>query len=189
VIALLGLGASAGHHRVGRATAPAMATLDACLDGLDRLPGIRLQAASDRYRTRPWGQRPGGAYVNATALVRTDLPPLTLLARLLALEWALGRRRHRRRWTHRRLDIDLLFYGHRRIVSARLRVPHPWWRARPFVLVPAADLDAELPPAWRWPLHRARLRSRPYPLARPVRILAPNPDQERRCHRRPVNAL
>jgi 2-amino-4-hydroxy-6-hydroxymethyldihydropteridine diphosphokinase len=113
---------------------------------LDGLEDVRRLAHSPLYRSPPLG--PGGQpdYVNAVALLETTLDPHQLLDRLQAIEQRHGRERGVR-WGPRTLDLDLLLYGGQRIVSPRLRVPHPELSRRPFVLVPLHDIapDLELP--------------------------------------------
>jgi len=46
----------------------------------------------------------------------------------------------------RTVDLDLLLYAERRIVTVELTVPHPRLHERGFVLVPLADIAPELVP-------------------------------------------
>ncbi|MGE0359700.1 MAG: 2-amino-4-hydroxy-6-hydroxymethyldihydropteridine diphosphokinase [Vicinamibacterales bacterium] len=85
-------------------------------------------------------------YLNAVAVGRTSLAPEALLDVLLGLETARGRVRPGPR-AARTLDLDLVLYGDRVIDTPRLRVPHPRFADRPFVLGPLARLA----PRWRDP--------------------------------------
>ena len=50
------------------------------------------------------------------------------------------------RWGPRTLDIDIIFYGDETIDTPRLTIPHPRWKERAFVIVPAKELeDIEVP--------------------------------------------
>jgi 2-amino-4-hydroxy-6-hydroxymethyldihydropteridine diphosphokinase len=110
--------------------------------------GLRVARLSSVYETEPVGvedEQP--AYLNMVAEVCAPLPPPEeLLARLLKIEYALGRRRERPR-AARTLDLDLLLYGDERRESELLTLPHPRLHLRRFVLVPLA----ELAPAARHP--------------------------------------
>ena len=88
---------------------------------------------------QPW-------FVNGVAAVATDLPPESLLARLLALETRFGRARGARN-AARSLDLDLLDYDGRQCAAATLVLPHPRLHERRFVLVPLGDIA----PDWRHP--------------------------------------
>lgn len=53
------------------------------------------------------------------------------------------------RWGPRLLDLDLLIYGQRRLADTRLQVPHPRLAERAFVLLPLADIAADVDvPGW-----------------------------------------
>jgi 2-amino-4-hydroxy-6-hydroxymethyldihydropteridine diphosphokinase len=93
----------------------------------------------------PAGQPP---YRNAVLVLRPAWPwrdPTRLMAALLAVEAAAGRRR-RVRWGPRVLDLDLISFGERRSTTADLTLPHPRAAQRPFVLAPLAQVW----PDWRW---------------------------------------
>ncbi len=117
--------------------------LEQALDELAALPHSRLLKASGFYLSPPLGPADQPDYLNAVALLETDLAPLALLDRLQALEHAQGRVRTRR-WGPRTLDLDLLLYGRRRIDHPRLTVPHPGIDERDFVLKPLAEIAPRL---------------------------------------------
>lgn len=85
-------------------------------------------------------------YLNAVAVGHCRLDARALLDALLALERLRGRTRPGLR-AARTLDLDLVLYGNAVIDDARLSVPHPRFRERPFVLGPLAALV----PRWRDP--------------------------------------
>jgi len=135
--ACVGLGGNVGD--------PA-ATLRAALEDLDQLPHTRLLRASRLYRTPAWGLTEQPDFINAAALLETDLDARALLDGLLAIERAFGRER-RERWGPRILDLDLLLYGDARIDEPGLHVPHPHLHERAFALVPLVDAwpEARIP--------------------------------------------
>ena len=115
----------------------------------------RVLARSSLYRTEPmncgpmnygpvdWSAQP--AFVNAAALVETDLEAEALLDFLLALERRYGRdRRQEAPKGPRTLDLDLLLFGDERVETPRLRVPHPSLAERRFVLAPLAEIAPEM---------------------------------------------
>jgi 2-amino-4-hydroxy-6-hydroxymethyldihydropteridine diphosphokinase len=133
--AWIGLGANLGDRA---------ATLDAALARLDRLDASVLLAVSRYYFTPPWGDTDQPEFLNAVALLRTDLSAEDFLDELQGVESALGRERTGRRWGPRTIDLDLLLYGDERIETPRLAVPHPRIRERAFVLVPLVEFSPEL---------------------------------------------
>jgi 2-amino-4-hydroxy-6-hydroxymethyldihydropteridine diphosphokinase len=131
--ALVSLGSNLGDRR---------ANLRRALALLEREPSLRLIAVSALLRTAPRGKcAAGGWFLNAAALLETELG-IGELGRLLArLENRLGRRADRRRRDHaRRLDLDLLLLGRLCGTENGYRVPHPRLTERPFILAPAAEI-------------------------------------------------
>lgn len=111
---------------------------------LQQHPRIELVAVSALYQTTPIGGPTGQPdYLNAVVELATDLPPQELLAFSRQLEDAAGRTRDIR-WAARTLDIDLLFYAQLILDFPDLSLPHPRLQERHFVLVPLAELAADL---------------------------------------------
>ena len=72
------------------------------------------------------------------------MTPQDLLARVQAVEQALGRRRlQERRWGPRPIDIDILSYDDLTLDGGDLTLPHPRLFERAFVLVPLAEIAPE----------------------------------------------
>jgi 2-amino-4-hydroxy-6-hydroxymethyldihydropteridine diphosphokinase len=99
-----------------------------------------LAARSARYRSAPWGVTDQDPFVNAAALLDTELEPRDLLAALKRIEGEQGRV-ETFRWGPRVLDLDILTYGERTIDEPDLTIPHPRLHERAFALVPLADID------------------------------------------------
>lgn len=86
------------------------------------------------------------AYLNAAVRLETDLRPEGLLAGLLALEGALGRKSGPERGHHRArtLDLDLLWYDGWVTDGPFLELPHPGLARRPFVALPCLEIAPDL---------------------------------------------
>ena len=109
-----------------------------------RFPGARFSAL---YRTPAEGFD-GPDFLNAAAIVESDLDILALDAWLHALEDAHGRRRDVPRDSDRPLDMDIVFYDAQVLRGpGNLQVPRPELR-HAFVLQPLAELH----PGFRDPL-------------------------------------
>jgi 2-amino-4-hydroxy-6-hydroxymethyldihydropteridine diphosphokinase len=67
-----------------------------------------------------------------------------LLQQLLALERAVGRVRGEERWGPRLLDLDVLHVEGEQRNTPQLQLPHPGIAQRNFVLIPLADIAADL---------------------------------------------
>jgi 2-amino-4-hydroxy-6-hydroxymethyldihydropteridine diphosphokinase len=109
---------------------------------LAELPHTTLVARSATYSSHAVGpEQPD--YINAAALLDTQLAPLALLDALQAIEQAHQRVRIQH-WGPRTLDLDLLLYADQIIDEERLNVPHPYLTQRSFVLYPLADITPNL---------------------------------------------
>ncbi|HEX5708685.1 MAG TPA: 2-amino-4-hydroxy-6-hydroxymethyldihydropteridine diphosphokinase [Pyrinomonadaceae bacterium] len=101
---------------------------------------LRVARLSSVYETEPVDFTDQPAFLNAVAELAPPLPaPEQLLARLLRIEYALGRRREVRRGP-RTLDLDLLVYGVEVRATDLLTLPHPRLHLRRFALAPLAEL-------------------------------------------------
>jgi 2-amino-4-hydroxy-6-hydroxymethyldihydropteridine diphosphokinase len=85
---------------------------------------------------------PQPSYLNAVMVGETLRSPEDLLSALTRIEHARDRRRPSPH-AARTLDLDLIFYGQLVIHTASLRVPHPRFRQRRFVLGPLAEVAGE----------------------------------------------
>ena len=115
--------------------------LKSALETLDRFSSITVEAVSKTYQTVAVGP-PQPDYLNACAVLSTDLEPQVLLDTLLEVEAQFGRVRWER-WGARLLDLDLLLFDDWVVEQPGLHIPHPRLVERAFVLVPLADVAAD----------------------------------------------
>jgi len=101
----------------------------------------RVARLSAVYETAPVGMDVGQPlFLNMVAEVDVArLTPEQLLAHLLRIEYALGRRRDTLN-AARTIDLDLLIYGDETRTTEFLTLPHPRLHLRRFVLTPLAEL-------------------------------------------------
>lgn len=97
--------------------------------------------ASSWHETAPVGVAPQPAFLNGAVIGRTQLDPRGLLDALLTIERDRGRVRPHP-GAPRTLDLDLILYDSLVIDEPGLRVPHPRFRERLFVLEPLAEIAA-----------------------------------------------
>ncbi|MEU8468830.1 2-amino-4-hydroxy-6-hydroxymethyldihydropteridine diphosphokinase [Streptomyces sp. NPDC029006] len=119
-------------------------TLQGAVDALEDTPGVRVKAVSPVYETEPWGVAPGSqpSYFNAVVVLKTTLPPDSLLERAHAVEEAFHRVRDER-WGPRTLDVDIVAYADVTSDDPHLTLPHPRAHERAFVLAPWHDVDPQ----------------------------------------------
>lgn len=116
--------------------------LQSALDHLNATD-LRLLRISPVYETEPRDLREQRWFLNLVAEAHTTLFPMQLLARLLKVERKLGRKRIVPKGP-RTIDIDILLYGNNVVNTPKLRIPHPRYAERRFVLAPLADLAPDL---------------------------------------------
>lgn len=97
---------------------------------------------SSIYDTEPFGVDEQPRFLNAAVAGRTSESPQQVLRRLLDIERERGRERPYP-GAPRTLDLDLIFYADEVIDEPGLRVPHPQFRERRFVLEPLAEIAGE----------------------------------------------
>jgi 2-amino-4-hydroxy-6-hydroxymethyldihydropteridine diphosphokinase len=106
--------------------------------------GLPVHRLSQIYETEPVGVIDQPKFLNFVAELRGELPtPEQLLARLLRIEYSLGRQRDKQ-WGPRTIDLDLLVFDHQCRQTEFLTLPHPRLHQRLFVLVPLAELAPDL---------------------------------------------
>lgn len=108
---------------------------------IDKIPLTCVTAVSKAYETEP-AYGIATSVANAVAEIHTELHPLVLLDKLLAIEDQLGRTRDPDTLGHgpRTIDLDLCWIEGEEHHGRRLALPHPELGNRDFVLVPMEDL-------------------------------------------------
>ena len=129
----IGLGANLGNRE---------ANLRMALSAMTRM--VRVEAVSALYETDPVGGPPQPAFYNAACAIEAGLDPLPLLRFLRSIEDEVGRRPGGEHMGPRPIDIDILLYGDLTVDDPQLTLPHPRLHERAFVLVPLAEIAADV---------------------------------------------
>lgn len=98
-----------------------------------------ILAASAVYETASWGKTDLPPHLNQALKIATALSAQDLLHCLQQIENSLGRVRQEK-WGLRVIDIDIIFYNEDIIDSIALKIPHPYFAQRRFVLTPLAEI-------------------------------------------------
>lgn len=103
--------------------------------------GLEVVHLSRVYETEPFETLPQSAYLNMVAEVRPheSKTPEDLMEQLLRVEQSLGRQRKTIKGP-RNIDLDLLLFGNQIRDNQLLKLPHPEFHRRRFVLAPLAEL-------------------------------------------------
>jgi 2-amino-4-hydroxy-6-hydroxymethyldihydropteridine diphosphokinase len=134
VTAYIGVGSNLGERRelIRRAVA-----------ALDVLEGVTVVKQSDLYETEPVGGPPQARFLNGVVKIECVMGARELMAELIHIEEALGRKREGAN-RPRTIDLDLLLWGDRVVDEEGLTVPHPRMHERWFVLRPLVDIAPDV---------------------------------------------
>ncbi|MEO0344253.1 MAG: 2-amino-4-hydroxy-6-hydroxymethyldihydropteridine diphosphokinase [Pseudomonadota bacterium] len=117
--------------------------IQSALDILDAVENTQFIKQSSFYQTAPWGDTSQDWFLNACAIIETQLAPTELLTITQSIEAQLGRK-HTRRWGPRVIDIDILVYEGVELRSEHLNIPHIQIEHRAFVLIPLIEIWPDL---------------------------------------------
>ena len=103
---------------------------------------------SSIWHSEPVGMAAGTAdFGNGVIKIQCELQPYELLSHLQKIEVTYGRPANHKRLQSRMLDLDIIAFGDRIIVSNDLRIPHAHAWERLFVLMPLREIQ----PDFRFP--------------------------------------
>ena len=132
--AYIGLGSNMGD-RAGNLVLAVRGMMEASLC-VTRLSSV--------YETEAISEVEQPSFLNMVAEIGNPLaPPKQMMARLLRIEFVLGRIRDIKDGP-RTIDLDLLMYGNLRSDTEFLKLPHPCLHLRKFVLEPLVEIAPRL---------------------------------------------
>lgn len=129
-LACIGLGSNQGDSE---------SHIDTALNSLAQIEGCRLDKISQYYQTSPWGLEDQPTFLNAACGLWCQISASDLLSQLQLIETEHGRARTTK-WGPRTLDLDIICFGHEKISTPELMIPHPFFKQRRFVLEPLAEI-------------------------------------------------
>jgi len=91
---------------------------------LAKLPDTRVIKESSLYESEPLGDAKDW-YVNGAVEIETKFKPDMLLKKFKNIARAMGRKKVKKRWGARIIDLDILLYADWTIRHPALVVPHP----------------------------------------------------------------
>jgi 2-amino-4-hydroxy-6-hydroxymethyldihydropteridine diphosphokinase len=101
--------------------------------------GNKVVLKSNIYQTKPYGVKEQPDFYNAVIGILTPYKPLALLNVLKSIEGEMGRE-ETEKWGSRIIDLDIILYGDLILNDERLKIPHPDFKNRDFVLRPLKEI-------------------------------------------------
>ena len=108
-----------------------------------KLPDTRIVKESSLYESEPLGDGKDW-YVNGAIEIETKFKPDMLLKKFKNIERAMGRKKVKKRWGARIIDLDILLYDAAIVKKKNLRIPHPEIPNRKFVLIPLSEIAPQV---------------------------------------------
>lgn len=108
-----------------------------------KIPNTKIIKESSLYESEPLGESKQW-YVNGVIEIETDLKPEMLLNKCKNIERAMGRKKVRKRWGARIIDLDILLFDTLILEKRNLKIPHPELHRRKFVLVPLCEIAPQV---------------------------------------------
>ena len=124
-----------------------LAVLGSARRAICSIPGVDERSASRVYETEPVGvldEYRHLPYLNAVLVVSCGCGVHAFARACRDVEFRLGRVRGEDRYAPRTSDIDLIYADAREVHDAELRLPHPRWHERRFVVQPLAEVRPQL---------------------------------------------
>lgn len=113
------------------------------LDRLAKLPDTKILKESSLYESEPLGDSRDW-YVNGAIEIETKFKPEMLLNKFKNIERAMGRKKVKKRWGARIIDLDILLYDGLVMKKKNLHIPHPEMPNRKFVLIPLSEIAPQV---------------------------------------------
>lgn len=101
---------------------------------------LKLIDHSSVYETKGFGVNDHPNYLNRVIFFKTNISFFSLLNYTKKIERKLGRF-NKNDLTPRIIDIDIIFYGEKKILRKNLILPHKRFSQRSFVIVPFYEID------------------------------------------------
>jgi len=104
----------------------------------------KVIAQSSVIETEPWGFASENTFLNMVIKVETNLSPLAILKKTQQIEKLMGRtEKTHTAYQDRIIDIDIILYDDVILDTPELKLPHPLFRQRDFVLKPLCEIAPE----------------------------------------------
>jgi 2-amino-4-hydroxy-6-hydroxymethyldihydropteridine diphosphokinase len=110
---------------------------------LAKLPDTRVVKESSLYESEPLGDSKDW-YVNGAVEIETKFKPDMLLKKFKNIERAMGRKKVKKRWGARIIDLDILLYDSGVVKKKTLKIPHPEMPKAQIRLIPLSEIAPQV---------------------------------------------
>ena len=118
--------------------------LNKAIDLLNSRVG-KVTNQSNYINTKPVDMKNADDFINACIEIQTSYNPLELLSQLKKIEIELGRQSNSKgKNESRTIDLDIIFFNQLIFNSEELKIPHPRYHLREFVLHPLSELNHKI---------------------------------------------
>ena len=92
------------------------------------------------YKSKPYGYLHQNYFYNSVLELKSKMMPMQLMKNIQLIEKKLQKNKRIINGP-RKIDLDIIFWGKKKIRNHNLYIPHPRAKERDFVLLPLIDLD------------------------------------------------
>ena len=100
----------------------------------------QISKIANIYKSKPYGYLHQNYFYNSVLELKSKMMPMQLMKNIQLIEKKLQKNKRIINGP-RKIDLDIIFWGKKKLRNHNLNIPHPRAKERDFVLLPLIDLD------------------------------------------------
>ena len=100
----------------------------------------QISKIANIYKSKPYGYLYQNYFYNSVLELKSKMMPIQLMKNIQLIEKILQKNKRIINGP-RKIDLDIIFWGKKKLRNHNLYIPHPRAKERDFVLLPLIDLD------------------------------------------------
>ncbi len=100
----------------------------------------KISKIANIYKSKPYGYLHQNYFYNSVLELKSNMMPMQLMKNIQLIEKKLQKNKRIINGP-RKIDLDIIFWGKKKLKNHNLYIPHPRAKERDFVLLPLIDLD------------------------------------------------
>ena len=100
----------------------------------------QISKIANIYKSKPYGYLYQNYFYNSVLELKSNMMPMQLMKNIQLIEKKLQKNKRIINGP-RKIDLDIIFWGKKKLRNHNLYIPHPRAKERDFVLLPLIDLD------------------------------------------------